>query len=319
VKGGDKIARVTSSRPAAGHTLGGHGTCRFDYVTVGHVTRDVLDDGSERPGGSAFYSALQAARLGARTLIVTRGAPAEIEELLAPYRHELELEVLPAPRTTTLQTSDRGGERRQRVLAWAGPMTPPALAAGILHLAPVARELSGQGQARADFVGLTLQGLLRRWSENGTISLQAPGEPPAGESEAEAPTPGDVATLGALTRCDAIVLSEHERASARRLLQEAAAAGATIVVTAGAGPITLQPRRDERVRVDAIPVNDFRDDVGAGDVFAAAFFVALHDGRAAVEAATFAAAAAAVRIEGAGPGAIGGRPTIEARLRRARA
>ena len=39
---------------------------RFDYTTVGHVTADVLGDGSRRPGGSAFYSALQAARLGQR-------------------------------------------------------------------------------------------------------------------------------------------------------------------------------------------------------------------------------------------------------------
>jgi hypothetical protein len=311
----------------------------FDYVTVGHVTVDVLD-GSRRPGGSAFYSALQAARLGARTLIVTQGAPAEIEELLAPYLHELELQVLPAPRTTTLQTDDRGGERRQRVLAWAGPMTAPALAAGILHLAPVARELEGQGQARADFVGLTLQGLVRRWGEDGTISLQAPGGRSAGEPEGEAPATGvEERTLGELTRCDAVVLSEHERASARWLLREAAAAGATIAVTAGAGPITVLPAaagaareardslpaerpqtpdREGEVRVDATPVADPREDIGAGDVFAAAFFVALHEGCAAADAAAFAGAAAAVRLEGAGPGAIGDRAAIEARLRRAR-
>ena len=36
------------------------------YVTVGHVTIDVLPDGERRPGGTAFYSALQAARLGLR-------------------------------------------------------------------------------------------------------------------------------------------------------------------------------------------------------------------------------------------------------------
>ena len=46
---------------------------QFDYTTVGHVTIDVLDDGSRRAGGTAFYSALQAARLGRRALIVTRG------------------------------------------------------------------------------------------------------------------------------------------------------------------------------------------------------------------------------------------------------
>ena len=45
----------------------------YDYTAVGHVTADVFADGSVRPGGSALYSALQAARLGRRALIITQG------------------------------------------------------------------------------------------------------------------------------------------------------------------------------------------------------------------------------------------------------
>jgi sugar/nucleoside kinase (ribokinase family) len=56
-----------------------------------------------------------------------------------------------------------------------------------------------------------------------------------------------------------------------------------------------------------------RDDVGAGDVFAAAFFIELADGAPAAAAAAFANAAAAVRIAGDGPEAIGDRAAIEAR------
>jgi sugar/nucleoside kinase (ribokinase family) len=67
-----------------------------------------------------------------------------------------------------------------------------------------------------------------------------------------------------------------------------------------------------RVRVPAI--EDFRDDVGAGDVFAAAFFIALREGRTPRAAAAFANAAAAVRIAGAGADAIGDRTAVEARL-----
>jgi len=69
----------------------------FDYVTVGHVTRDAIEHPTRgtlyRVGGSAFYSALQAARLGLRALILTQGVPGEIEELIEPYRDELELRV----------------------------------------------------------------------------------------------------------------------------------------------------------------------------------------------------------------------------------
>ena len=61
-------------------------------------------------------------------------------------------------------------------------------------------------------------------------------------------------------------------------------------------------------------IDDFCDDVGAGDVFAAAFFVALREGHPTRAAAAFANAAAAVRIAGAGADAIGDRTAIEARL-----
>jgi len=122
----------------------------FDYTTVGHVTIDVLDDGSRQAGGTAFYSALQAARLGLRTLILTRGRAEEIEALIEPFRGELELRILPASHTTTLQTTGSGSHRSQRVLAWAGPIAEELeLDTSILHLAPVARESPGRWRAPA--------------------------------------------------------------------------------------------------------------------------------------------------------------------------
>jgi sugar/nucleoside kinase (ribokinase family) len=57
------------------------------------------------------------------------------------------------------------------------------------------------------------------------------------------------------------------------------------------------------------------DDMGAGDVFAAAFFTALREGQPARDAATFAGAAAALRIAGAGASAIAARTEIESRVR----
>jgi len=78
---------------------------------------------------------------------------AEIDALLEPYRGELELQIESAPHTTTLQTWGEGGERKQRVLAWAGALRDePAPSGGILHLAPVAREARALGGS-AGFVG----------------------------------------------------------------------------------------------------------------------------------------------------------------------
>ncbi len=289
---------------------------QFDYTTVGHVTIDVLDDGSRRAGGTAFYSALQAARLGLRARILTRGVPAEIEELLAPYRSELQLSVQPAPCTTTLRTFGSGAERSQRVLAWAGPIEgPPALDTAILHLAPVARETPGDRRGRerghrgaapgerVPFVGLTPQGLVREWDRpDGRIANVAP----AGAAARAA------AELAA--GCDAIVVSEHERASCASLIETATAAGAVVAVTAGAGPNTILTPGGDALELSVPPLEKPVDDLGAGDVFAAAFFISLSEGRSPLDAAAFANAAAAVRMCGCGAGAIGGRQEIEARL-----
>ncbi len=272
---------------------------RFDYTTIGHVTVDVLADGSRRAGGAAFYSALQAARLGQRTQIITQGVPAEIEALLAPYRDAFELEIIPAAQTTTLDTRGEGSSRTQRLLAWAGPIAAgPVVRTAILHLAPVARETPPRWLGESAFRGLTPQGLVRGWDrDGGAISAVAP--PPS--------------SLELAARCDALVISADERASCARLIDSATAAGAVVVVTAGGQPNTILAGGGRELALAVPPIECTRDDLGAGDVFAAALFVALAEGRQVEEAAAFANAAAAVRIEGIGAEAIGERGAVEAR------
>jgi hypothetical protein len=299
----------------------------FDYTTVGHVSVDVLPGGARRAGGSAFYSALQAARLGQQSRIITQGVEAEIQGLLAPYRSELELQILPASETTTLQSTGGRAPRAQRLLAWAGRMEEGIeIHSSIVHLAPIARETPRRWSGSADFIGLTPQGLVRAWTgANREIRL--------------------VALAPALLpeRWDAAVISESERESCTGLIPATAPrraappgpaaaeddAGPTaardeaapavrsrgvVAVTAAAAPTSIHMPDGEVARVRVPVIEDFCDDVGAGDVFAAAFFVALHEGRPARAAAAFANAAAAVRIAGTGAGAIGDRTAIEARL-----
>ncbi len=274
-----------------------------DYATVGHVTVDVLSDGSRRPGGSAFYSALQAARLGLRALILTRGVRREIEQLLEPFLDELELCVIDAEQTTTLQTELAGDHLVQRMLAWAGPIAGAEvrLDAAILHIAPVARETPTNWPGKAGFVGLTPQGLVREWSEEDdrvvSRSLERSLLP---------------------ERCDAFVLSASEREHCAILLGEAdgspRAHDALVVVTAAGAPIELTLAGGAIVRAPVPAVAHVRDQIGAGDVFAAALFVALAEGAAPLAAVSFASAAAAMRITGVGPAAIGDRLAIERRI-----
>ena len=272
----------------------------YDYAAVGHVTIDVMDGGSLRPGGTALYSALQAARLGQRTLIVTQGAQGELEGALEPYAGEVDLEIVAAEHTTTLLSSGSGSSRRQRLVAWAGEMPEGlALDTATLHLAPIARETPRRWLGAPTFIGMTPQGLAREWAAPGAaITLSRP------DADAES-----------LARaCHALVLSEHERESCSDLIAAARGAGAVVAVTDGSNPSTLLMARGRSARLEVPALVDPLDDLGAGDVYAAAFFFALAEGRAPESAARFATAAAAVRMRGHGPEAIGDREAIEARL-----
>ena len=298
---------VGGSSPAASAVKSFHerreglkSTLQFDYITVGHVTVDVLEDGSRRPGGTALYSALQAARLGLRALILTRGEPGEIESMLEPWASELELRVQPAAETTTLATSGSGAQRTQRLLAWAGPIVPEDQAAcAILHLAPVAAELPRPWPRGGRLLGLTPQGLARSHPE------------PGGVVHATVP---EAAAIAQADRVDVLVISQREHAVCAELIERARAAGALIAVTDGDRPTTILPPGGEPIELPVHLLERAADDLGAGDVFAAALFTGLAEGRSPARAGALANAAAAMRMRGTGPEAIARRAEIEASL-----
>jgi len=300
----------------------------YDYVAVGHVTRDVIEDRAggavSQAGGGAFYSGLQAARLGLRTLIVTQGVPDEIHALLEPFGEQLDWRVIPAEHTTTLSTCGSGAQRSQRLLAWAGPIVEPlTLDTRILHLAPVARETPATWHGRVSFVGLTPQGLVRRWEsgeEKSLVQLDAGsllGDVPLATGAHEllfgdiSPVDLDPQTLP--ERFNAAVISEDECESCHVLFAVARRGGAYVAVTAGSRPATVHlptPAAGSVLQTEVPRLVEARDDLGAGDVFAAAFFVALHEGRSPLEAAAFGNTAAALRIADVGPDAIATRAAI---------
>ena len=298
----------------------------LDYLTVGHVTVDVLEDGTRQPGGSAFYSALQAARLGLRTQILTRGDAVEIEGLLAPYADELSLRVLPAAQTTVLATSGEGAKRRQRLLAWAGRLPEELrLESQIVHLAPVVRELPDRWHGEWGLLGLTAQGVVREWSPPGApepapgAELALPslpaGAPPERQEGERARADGErMRRLGAV--CDAIVLSELESRVCGELITAARARDSLVAITAGPRPVTMHAGAvTEEVAVTPVPPHAAASDVGAGDVFAAALFAELAGGSGPRAAVEFAAAAAAVRMGAPGAEAIADRSAIERHMR----
>ena len=169
-----------------------------------------------------------------------------------------------------------GEARRQRVLAWAGPIE---LAAPRRGRDPAPRA----GRARAG----------RRAGRRVGVRRAHPAGPRRASWErarrrGRAPAAADAGAGAARRRCDAIVLSAQRAGAAARAAIErgARAAGALVAVTAGAGDhgAARGPAAASRRWRSGPPVSEPVDDLGAGDVFAAALFVALAGGRGSTPA-----------------------------------
>jgi sugar/nucleoside kinase (ribokinase family) len=280
---------------------------RPDYLVIGHVAKDVLPGGGSAAGGTVTYSSLAAQKLGLQAAVVTACAP-EDEGLLAPlldagvWVHALHSHVT----TTFSNTYGATGRRVQVIGGQARGLdlddVPRAWqAAAIAHLGPIAQELPLQlaGQlSPGRLLGVTPQGWLRSWDKQGRVAQSAVPLPPA---------------LVHLPESAALVLSIEDLGYSFELLSSYVKLTELTVVTRGAEAAQVY-RRGTFTEAPALPARVV-DLTGAGDVFAAAFFVSYAETHRPAQAARFAHAAAACAIEGHGTSAIADRGTIERRLR----
>ncbi|HET8567563.1 MAG TPA: PfkB family carbohydrate kinase [Candidatus Limnocylindria bacterium] len=277
----------------------------IDLLAVGHTARDEFPDGSWRLGGSALYGAVTASRLGARVALVTRVGPGERDALDERCRRErIELVALPSNTTTTFAFRyDPDGHRTLRLRSRARGIALADIAGRLrisraAILGSIAHELSRDVFAglRAPVSVLIAQGYLRSWEADGTIR-------PRDWSEAHEVLP----------HVTAAVVSEEDIAGHERVV-ERWTEHTTLVVTHAERGATVHPKDGPPVDVPAFGADAVVDPTGAGDAFAAAFAVALADGRDPREAARFANAAASFAVEGPGTDALADRGRVEARL-----
>lgn len=272
-----------------------------DYLVLGHITRDLLPDGSVAPGGTARYAAAVAARLGLRAAVLTSGDPAE----LPPTPQGVAIAASPSPAITTFANRYGSSGRRQWLYAVGAAVDLAALphdwrAAPVVHLAPVAAELdlaAALDAFPAALVGVTPQGWMRAWD----AVLPAEVRPISWR-----PAPA------LLRRVGLIVVSIEDVAGDEAVPAAYAAHGPLVVVTRGAAGATLY-RDGAPVAIPAFAVEE-RDPTGAGDVFACAMLAHLRETGDPVPAATFASAAAALAVTGPGLGGLDGRGAVQARL-----
>lgn len=262
-----------------------------DYLVIGHLTRDLSDEGP-RLGGTAAYAALTAKALGLRVGIVTSWA-ADLP--LGPLA-SIPIASYPSDRSTTFMNRYEEEERQQEVHSVAGPLSlymipEPWRTAKIVHLGPVAQEVDPSlvRNFSSALLGVTPQGWLRAWSVSGKVSL------------AEWPEASFVLGIAGA----AIVSLEDVEGSEDRI-EELASYSRILVVTEASAGARVYWHGDVR-RFPASEVEEV-DSTGAGDIFAASFLTRLYTTRDPWEAARFATLLSAASVTRPG---LSGIPTEE--------
>lgn len=270
-----------------------------DYVVFGHMTQDVLPDGSTTLGGTSLYVATTAHRLGYSVGVVSAAAALPFD-----WPETIQVAFQTSAHLPTFENRYMATGRQQTLHAAASPITLAAIPRTwqdppIVHLGPVLNELSEPfvfafPQA---LLGVTPQGWMRVWDDKLPALIQyRPWRP----------------TRAVLQRIDALVLSIEDVQGDEALVTEYAQACRLVALTRGPAGATLFLDGAPHI-IPAFPASE-RDPTGAGDVFAAALLIYLHQTREPLEAARRAAGVAAISVEGTGTSHIPMRAAAEERL-----
>jgi sugar/nucleoside kinase (ribokinase family) len=274
---------------------------------IGHISADILPDGTAVLGGTALYSALAAATFGWRVGVLTRGKYGfNLNGLEIPpleFGHERIQVVVQDAEWPTCFVNEywAAGRRTQQIPRWAGPIDlrglPPSWqSARVIHLGPIAQEIDVRQSAGLNprVLGATPQGWMRDWPRGPggrvqPIHLRLPGE--------------------FVSQLDGIVVNDEEFSYSRDTVEAVGKDGYGVVTFGENGARLYSPRGQTTVPSFKVPVVDL---TGAGDVFTAAFFYRITDPSfTPEEALQFAHAAAGLSLGGVAATHIPTRPEIK--------
>ncbi|MBI5964859.1 MAG: ribokinase [Chloroflexi bacterium] len=268
-----------------------------DYLVIGHVAVDITPAGIQL-GGTVSYAALTARALGLRVGIVTsfaEGAPIQALGGIAIMN-------VSAEHSTTFENVKSENGRRQTLHHQAAPLRFEHIPqvwrnAPIIHLAPIAQELESSlaEKLSGSLLGITPQGWMRAWDENGRVAACA--------------WRNSEQVLG---QAGAVVLSVEDINRDLELVEEMAHRTRILCLTEGEAGAVLHWNGDRR-RFRPLEVEEV-DATGAGDIFAAAFFTRYHSTRDPWEAARFATNLAAHSVTRVGLNGVPTAKEIEACL-----
>jgi sugar/nucleoside kinase (ribokinase family) len=221
--------------------------------------------------------------------------------MVTSARTDLDLSCLPAgieiarrssPRTTTFENLYHNGHRRQVLWAQAEVITAGDVPGRwsdcpIVHLGPVSQGVDPAivDRFRHSLIGVTPQGWMRSWDDEGTVHPKVWEAPDA-----------------LLRRADAVILSEEDVGGDMRQVEDYASQTALLVLTAGWKGSTVYYQGETR-SFPAPPVREV-DPTGAGDIFGTVYLTALHRTADPWLSAQFANCVAAHSVERTGMASI---------------
>lgn len=270
----------------------------LQFLVVGHLTHDI-NNGVKTTGGTPFYAALTAARMGLKTAVFTSALPGTEKPLVA---QGIQVVNITAATNTTFENTYHGEERVQRLLE-VGPeinvhlLPPEWKTTPMVLLGPLVQEVGPEFLAcfSNSLLGLSAQGWCRRWDDSKRVYHVIPD---LNES---------------LEKCHAIFLSRKDLPVSD--VPKSWLGGRAILVLTEGSKGAVMHWHGGRYRVPGFPAKVV-DVTGAGDVFAAAFMVWYSRNQDPLESALFASAAASVKIAGSGERSIPSLRDVEERLER---
>jgi sugar/nucleoside kinase (ribokinase family) len=263
----------------------------IDYLVIGHITQDVVENGYSL-GGTVSFAALTARAMGLRVGILTACTP-DLD--LSPL-DGISIAAVNSDHNTTFQNIYTPAGRIQYLNHQAEILEPGMIpetwrSTPIVHLGPVAQEIAPT-MVRAfpdSFIGVTPQGWMRAWDAEGRVHYSDWLE-----------------SRFILENSSAVVLSVEDIEKDQKRVEDMLTSIRVLVLTEGAEGAQLYWNGD--VRRFRPPQKYDGDATGAGDIFAASFFYRLHTTRDPWEATRFATQLASLSVTRKG---LAGVPTLE--------
>ena len=230
-----------------------------NYSIIGHITQDVTPQGLTL-GGSVTYSGLTAAAFGHNVRAITS---ANIEEDLSSLE-EFDIVRIPSEACTRFENMQTPTGRLQYLHQNANPIQTKDWpehwkSDGIIHLAPIAQEVSEDFVHFFDnsFLCTTPQGWMRSWDNQGLVSHC-----------------DWKSAMKLLPKFQAVVISLEDVNNQEDKIEYMTRNAKVLAVTEAQNGSRVYWNGDVRsFRAPQVPVVDA---TGAGDIYAAAFFSRLY-------------------------------------------